>query len=111
MALNDAQHIPRATYRVQLNPKFTFADLERRAEYLAKLGISDCYLSPILQSSPGSTHGYDVANYRRINPELGGEPGFMQCANLLAEKGLGLLVDFVPNHMGISGPLNAWWTD
>lgn len=109
MALHDAQRIPRATYRIQLNPQFTFADLQRRAEYLAKLGISDCYTSPILQSSPGSTHGYDVANYRRINPELGGEAGFMQCANRLAEVGLGLLVDFVPNHMGISGPMNAWW--
>jgi (1->4)-alpha-D-glucan 1-alpha-D-glucosylmutase len=111
MALQDAQRIPRATYRVQLNGQFTFADLERRAEYLAKLGISDCYTSPILQSSPGSTHGYDVANYRRINPELGGEAGFMQCAQRLAEVGLGVLVDFVPNHMGISGPMNAWWNN
>jgi (1->4)-alpha-D-glucan 1-alpha-D-glucosylmutase len=111
MALQDAFRIPRATYRIQLNPQFTFADLEQRAEYLAKLGISDCYTSPILQSSPGSTHGYDVANYRRINPDLGGEPAFMQCANRLKEVGLGLLVDFVPNHMGISGPMNAWWNN
>jgi len=111
MALQDALRIPRATYRIQLNPQFTFADLERRADYLAKLGISDCYLSPILQSSPGSTHGYDVANYRRINPDLGGEPAFMQCAHRLAENGLGLVVDFVPNHMGISGPMNAWWNN
>lgn len=111
MALRDAQHIPRSTYRMQLNPQFTFADLQRRVGYLAKLGISDCYASPILQSIPGSTHGYDVADYRRINPELGGEPAFLACAAELAAHRMGLLVDFVPNHMGISGPFNAWWNN
>lgn len=111
MALTEAQRIPRSTYRVQLNPQFTFADLQRRIGYLAKLGISDCYVSPILQPIPGSTHGYDVADYRRINPELGGEPAFLGCAGELAAHGMGLLVDFVPNHMGISGPFNAWWNN
>ncbi|HEY3757956.1 MAG TPA: malto-oligosyltrehalose synthase [Opitutaceae bacterium] len=111
MALHEAQRIPRSTYRVQLNPQFTFADLQRRVGYLAKLGISDCYMSPILQPIPGSTHGYDVADYRRINPELGGEPAFLACAAELSSQGMGLLVDFVPNHMGISGPFNAWWNN
>lgn len=109
MALDSAQRIPRATYRVQLHPGFTFADLERRIPFLAKLGISDCYCSPILQSTPGSTHGYDVADYRHLNPELGGEKAFVACSEALSREGMGVLVDFVPNHMGISGPLNAWW--
>lgn len=109
MALDSAQRIPRATYRVQLHPGFTFADLERRIPFLAKLGISDCYCSPILQASPGSTHGYDVADYRHLNPELGGEKAFLACSAALEQHGMGVLVDFVPNHMGISGPFNAWW--
>lgn len=109
MALTEAQRIPRATYRVQLHGQFKFSDLERRIPYLAALGVSDCYSSPIHLSTPGSTHGYDVADYRRINPELGGEMGFGNLAAKLAERRMGLLVDFVSNHMGISGPFNVWW--
>ncbi|MGH7997312.1 MAG: malto-oligosyltrehalose synthase [Opitutaceae bacterium] len=111
MALTQAQRIPHATYRLQFSGQFTFADAERLIGYLRELGISDLYASPIFQSIPGSTHGYDVADYRRINPELGGEPALMSLAEKLRDNGLGLLVDFVSNHMGISGPFNAWWNN
>jgi (1->4)-alpha-D-glucan 1-alpha-D-glucosylmutase len=111
MALNEAQSIPQATYRVQLHAHFTFSDLEGLVPYLHELGISDCYCSPILFSTPGSTHGYDVSDYRKLDPELGGEPAFERLSRALGEVGMGVLLDFVPNHMGISGPFNPWWED
>ncbi len=109
MALSDAQHIPRATYRVQLHGGFPFADLERRLPYLKALGISDAYLSPILLAIPGSSHGYDVADYRKINPELGGESALARLMATCDAHALGVVIDFVANHMGISGPFNGWW--
>src|SRR5262249_6643015 len=78
--------------------------------YLAELGITDAYLSPIFAAAPGSTHGYDVVAHDRLRPELGGEAGFAVLAETARRLELGLLVDFVPNHMGI-GPANAWWVD
>jgi (1->4)-alpha-D-glucan 1-alpha-D-glucosylmutase len=68
--------IPNATYRLQLNHQFTFADVEQMVPYLNDLGISDLYLSPILQAQPGSTHGYDTIDYQVINQSFGGEVGF-----------------------------------
>ena len=111
MPLKEAAHVPRATYRVQLNPSFTFAHLEEIAPYLAELGLSDCYCSPIFQSAPGSSHGYDVNDYRKINAELGGGEGFFRLSGTLQNLGLGILLDFVPNHMGVQGTFNSWWRD
>lgn len=111
MPLNDARRIPLATYRLQLHAQFAFADAEKRLPYLRALGISDLYCSPIFRAAPGSTHGYDVADYRKINPELGGGEAFVRLTERLRENGMAVLLDFVPNHMGIQGPFNAWWRD
>ena len=106
-----ATAIPRATYRLQFHPDFTFRDAARLVPYLARLGVSDLYASPIFAATPGSMHGYDVVDYGQINPELGGEEGFGALAEALQEHGIGLLVDFVPNHMGITEGSNPWWQD
>ncbi|MET1755001.1 malto-oligosyltrehalose synthase [Novosphingobium sp. RD2P27] len=103
--------IPRATYRLQFHAGFTFADAEAIVPYLAKLGVSHLYASPITAAAKGSTHGYDVIDPTRINPELGGEEGFTRLAAVLREHGLGLIIDIVPNHMGVAGDENAWWMD
>ncbi len=103
--------IPRATYRVQFHKGFTFEDGARLAPYLARLGISHLYASPILHARAGSTHGYDVIDHRRINPELGGEDGFRDMAAALRAQGLGIVLDIVPNHMAVGGADNPWWLD
>jgi (1->4)-alpha-D-glucan 1-alpha-D-glucosylmutase len=103
--------IPRATYRLQFNPGFGFADGAALAPYLAALGVSHVYASPILAARPGSAHGYDVVDPCRLNPELGGEAGFRAMTAAFRAQGLGLIVDLVPNHMGIGGAANAYWLD
>lgn len=102
--------IPRATYRLQFGPGFGFADAAELAPYLAALGVSHVYLAPVFEARPGSTHGYDVTDPSRINPELGGEAGFRAMAAAFRAEGLGLVLDIVPNHMGV-GPTNAFWLD
>jgi (1->4)-alpha-D-glucan 1-alpha-D-glucosylmutase len=102
--------VPRATYRLQLGPGFGFAEAAEIADYLAELGVSHAYLSPILQATPGSTHGYDVVNPQRLNPELGGDEGYERLSQSLRRQGLSQLLDIVPNHMAI-GPSNPWWWD
>lgn len=104
-------HIPRATYRVQLHAGFTFEQLAEIVPYLDDLGVSDVYASPIFRANPGSTHGYDVCDFSEINAELGGMDGLMKVSGLLREHDMGLLVDFVPNHMGIGVPFNWRWMD
>jgi len=101
---------PRATYRLQLTRDFTFAQAAVLAPFLARLGVSHAYLSPILTARPGSTHGYDVTDHAEINPELGGEAGYQALVGALRREGLGVIVDIVPNHMGI-GSGNHRWTD
>jgi (1->4)-alpha-D-glucan 1-alpha-D-glucosylmutase len=101
----------RATYRLQFHRGFTFADAARLVPYLAGLGVSHLYASPITEARPGSTHGYDIVDHNRINPELGGEADFRALAAALRAHGMGLVLDFVPNHMGIGGRDNAWWLD
>ncbi|MBX9758237.1 MAG: malto-oligosyltrehalose synthase, partial [Beijerinckiaceae bacterium] len=100
---------PRATYRLQLNAGFTFDDAARIAPYLASLGVSHVYASPIQKARPGSSHCYDIVDHERINPELGGEDGLFRFSAALAASGLRLLLDIVPNHMGVGGADNAWW--
>lgn len=103
--------VPRATYRLQLNHQFTFRDAERIVPYLADLGISHVYVSPIFRATPGSMHGYDVVDYGMLNPEIGTRQEFDAFVAALHGRDLGLIVDFVPNHMGIEGGRNAWWQD
>ena len=103
--------IPRATYRLQLHAGFTFADAEAVVPYLADLGISHVYASPITTAAIGSTHGYDVIDPTRINPELGGETGLLSLSSALQARDMGLIIDIVPNHMGVAGDENAWWMD
>src|SRR5262245_8321587 len=102
---------PRATYRLQLNREFTFADATRAVPYLARLNISHLYASPILKARPGSMHGYDVTDHTRLNPELGTPEDFAALVATLHEHGLGLIVDIVPNHLGVMGDDNVWWLD
>ncbi|EYB68802.1 malto-oligosyltrehalose synthase [Deinococcus phoenicis] len=104
-------HIPSATYRLQLHAGFDFAAARRVLPYLKRLGITDLYLSPVWTSAPGSTHGYDVTDHAQVDPELGGEAGLRRLAARAGELGLGLIVDFVPNHMGIQGGHNPYWED
>ena len=103
--------VPRATYRVQLHADFGFEQLAQIIPYLGDLGISDVYTSPIFRATPGSTHGYDVCDQNEVNTELGGAEGLMKVSALLRERGMGLLVDFVPNHMGVAVPYNWRWMD
>src|SRR5512139_2920278 len=102
---------PRATYRLQLSASFTFADAIAALPYLAELGISHLYLSPVLQAAPGSTHGYDVVDPDRVSEQLGGEDGFAKLARAARAANLGILLDIVPNHMSIAGTANRWWLD
>lgn len=101
---------PRATYRLQLHRGFTFRDALALVPYLAELGVSHLYLSPLCEARPGSTHGYDIVNHNRINPEIGTEAEFQALTAALHARGMGLIVDIVPNHMGV-GADNAWWMD
>ncbi|HKF59745.1 MAG TPA: malto-oligosyltrehalose synthase [Dongiaceae bacterium] len=101
----------RATYRLQLTSDFGFEAAMAELPYLAELGISHVYLSPILEAQPGSGHGYDGTSYERINPDLGGAERFDKFSRRLSELGLGLILDFVPNHMGIGGSRNRWWLE
>lgn len=98
-----------STYRLQLHAGFTFADAATQLDYLAALGISHLYLSPILQAAPGSMHGYDVVDHTQISEELGGRAAFEELVTAAHNRGLGIVVDAVPNHMAIPAPesLNA----
>jgi (1->4)-alpha-D-glucan 1-alpha-D-glucosylmutase len=102
---------PRATYRVQLHAGFTFDDAASVAGYLRRLGVSHLYLSPVLQATPGSTHGYDVVDPGRVSADLGGEAGHERLQQALGAAGLGQLLDIVPNHMAVGGRDNVWWWD
>ena len=91
--------VPVSTYRLQLTPDFGFADAGQVADYLADLGVTHAYLSPVLQAVAGSRHGYDITDHSRIRDELGGESGFRAMAARLRAAGLGIVLDIVPNHM------------
>ncbi len=98
----------RATYRLQLHPEFRFSDAEALVPFLARLGVSHLYLSPIMQARAGSTHGYDVVDHNQLNPELGGRAGFEALLATVRAHGMGLILDFVPNHAGIGTENEAW---
>jgi (1->4)-alpha-D-glucan 1-alpha-D-glucosylmutase len=99
-----------ATYRLQFNKDFTFQDASKLLDYFSELGITHIYASPILRSRPGSTHGYDVIDPTRLNPELGSEADFTALQTELRNRGMGLFLDIVPNHMSASSD-NPWWMD
>jgi (1->4)-alpha-D-glucan 1-alpha-D-glucosylmutase len=103
--------IPLATYRLQLNREFTFAQATAIVPYLSSLGISHCYISPCLKARPGSMHGYDIVDHNSLNPEIGSSEEFDRFVSTLHEHGMGLILDIVPNHMGVMGSDNAWWLD
>jgi len=103
--------IPQAVYRLQFNRAFTFRDAAALLPYLDALGVSDLYASSFLAARPGSPHGYDIADHNRLNPELGGEAAFRHLAAALRARGMGLILDVVPNHMGVAAACNPWWND
>ncbi|MGY6569864.1 MAG: alpha-amylase family glycosyl hydrolase, partial [Salinarimonas sp.] len=102
---------PRATYRLQFNADFTFADAQAIVPYLARLGVSHVYASPILSSRSGSSHGYDGIDPTRVDEDLGGEPALRALVAELRAHDMGLIADIVPNHMAVGGAENAWWLD
>ncbi|GJL51777.1 MAG: maltooligosyl trehalose synthase [Nitrospirales bacterium] len=105
------RRIPVSTYRLQFNQSFTFKNAADLVPYLHDLGITDCYASPYLKALPGSTHGYDVIDPTRLNPELGSEDDYQQFINALEQYHMGHILDVVPNHMGIDQSANPWWQD
>jgi (1->4)-alpha-D-glucan 1-alpha-D-glucosylmutase len=102
--------IPISTYRLQFNRDFRFTDALRLVDYLHELGITDLYASPILKARPGSTHGYDVTDPTQLNPEIGTPEEFDELCRALQSRGIGLILDIVPNHMAASLD-NPWWFD
>ena len=104
-------YVPTSTYRLQVHREFPLTAAADIVDYLSRLGIGVCYTSPYFTAAAGSTHGYDVSNHNEINPELGGDAAHRQFVEALKRHGVGHIVDFVPNHMGIGAGGNAWWTD
>ena len=103
--------VPRATYRLQFNRDFTLAQARALVPYLHDLGISHIYASPLLQAAPGSSHGYDICDFQALNSELGTPDDLAKLHDELARHHMGLVLDVVPNHMGIDGRSNRWWWD
>lgn len=103
-------HIPVATYRLQFNRDFTFGKATELVFYLRGLGVSHCYASPFLKARPGSLHGYDIIDHNVLNPEIGEMADFERFTTALRAESMGLILDMVPNHMGI-GSDNPWWMD
>ena len=111
MTALSTEHVPTATYRLQLNRSFPFEQARRIIPYLHALGITDCYASSFLQAMPGSNHGYDVIDPSSLNVEIGTEAEFAAFVEALHAHDMGLILDVVPNHMGIGKALNGWWRD
>ena len=103
--------IPHSTYRLQLNEDFGFDDAAALVPYLKALGISHLYASPFLKARAGSRHGYDIVDHNALNPEFGGDAAFARLSDALKQHDLGLILDFVPNHMAIGSSDNPWWLD
>ncbi|MGY1642579.1 malto-oligosyltrehalose synthase [Geodermatophilus sp. SYSU D00703] len=104
--------VPTATYRLQVTAHFPLDDAAAVAGYLADLGVSHAYSSPLLRSASGSTHGYDTVDHAHVDESRGGREGFDRLVEALHGRGLGLVLDLVPNHMGVADPAEApWWWD
>jgi (1->4)-alpha-D-glucan 1-alpha-D-glucosylmutase len=104
------QKPPRSFYRLQLHKDFNFQQAAASIPYLKQLGISHCYVSPFLMARPGSSHGYDIIDHSIINPEIGSREDFERFLAVIEQQGMALVLDIVPNHMGI-GSDNQWWMD
>lgn len=103
--------LPTATYRLQFNGSLTFRDARMLVPYLAAMGVSHCYASPLLKARAGSQHGYDIVDHTTFNPEIGSEAEFEEFVSELRDHEMGLILDVVPNHMAIATSNNAWWMD
>lgn len=103
--------IPTSVYRLQFNFRFTFSDATDLVDYFDKLGITDCFASPMMKSTPGSLHNYDVTDHSKLNTEIGSEKDLHSFGEKLHERGMGMIMDLIPNHMCISVPHNPWWND
>src|SRR3974377_276881 len=101
--------IPSSTYRLQFHKDFTLRHATALVPSLHELGISHLFSSPLLKACPGSKHGYDVCDHSHLNPEIGTEKDLEELVATLRRHGMGLVLDIVPNHMGICGRDNAWW--
>ncbi|PYK32254.1 MAG: malto-oligosyltrehalose synthase [Verrucomicrobia bacterium] len=108
-----AEHprIPVCTYRLQLNRWFTFAQAREIVPYLRELGVSDVYASPYFQAGPNSMHGYDIVDHNKLNPAIGSQEDYDAWISELHKYEMGQVLDFVPNHMGVTEPGNQWWAD
>ncbi|HEX3895274.1 MAG TPA: malto-oligosyltrehalose synthase, partial [Rudaea sp.] len=102
---------PRATVRLQLTRDFGFDAARAHVDYFAALGVSHFYLSPIFRAREGSTHGYDTVDFTHVSDALGGIAGLRRLVAALRARGMGVILDIVPNHMGVAGKNNAWWND
>ena len=102
---------PLSTYRLQFNAGFGFERARRLVGYLHALGISHIYSSPILKAGTGSSHGYDITDHNQLNPEIGSYQELLELSRELKNYGMGQVLDFVPNHMGIGPGTNPWWWD
>ncbi len=111
LAAQQRYNRPVSTYRLQFHAGFRFEDARRLVPYLHALGITHCYASPILKARAGSTHGYDITDHNQINPEIGGEAEFHELIAELRAHNMGLVLDTVPNHMGVGNGDNPWWQD
>ncbi|MBI4476406.1 MAG: malto-oligosyltrehalose synthase [Acidobacteria bacterium] len=105
------RRLPTSTYRLQLHAGFTLHDAAALVPYLDALGVTDCYLSPVMTARPGSQHGYDVVDHTQINPELGGDEAYAAFMGAVAAHRMGVVLDFVPNHMSIDPRTNPRWRD
>ena len=103
--------IPTCTYRLQFNRWFTFAQAREIVAYLHELGVSDVYASPYFQASPESLHGYDITDHNKLNPAIGSRQIMTLGSRNCTRHGMGQVLDFVPNHVGIADDCNAWWMD
>src|SRR5687767_5236237 len=103
--------IPTATYRLQFHAGFKFSNAKELVPYLRDLGISHVYASPYFKAAPGSLHGYDICDHNVLNPEVGTRAEYDAFVEELKKNGVGQIVDFVPNHMGIADASNGWWMD
>jgi (1->4)-alpha-D-glucan 1-alpha-D-glucosylmutase len=105
------QDPPSGTYRLQITADFTLSDAAAVTGYLAELGVGAVYVSPLLRSTTGSEHGYDWVDPWSVDPDRGGDAGLAELAEACRTAGLGLVVDIVPNHMGVAAAAenHPWW--